>query len=210
MQSSVALLSLVISGSLVTAACGSSKDAAPPTVPIDAAAVNALVPAAFKDKVVFEQREVEEERGRRSKTVYTLAAPKSWQPGEMKMFAKLAPPSEDGFGNRTGLSLGSNCDGACEAKDWAKVSEKVNFSQFRTGYKIVKDEVGKASHLMVAEDDDSLHITYAWWAAGATSYHTCSVTLARSFMNSDGPDPRTAAPAFEKACQAVTVRTTDK
>src|SRR5262245_58796222 len=86
---------------LVAAACGkadsadktgSSPAAAPP---IDVAAVNALVPAALKDKLVFEQRDIVEERGRDRRT-YTLAAPKGWTQ-EGKMFARLRPNTDLGF-----------------------------------------------------------------------------------------------------------------
>lgn len=187
-------------------ACGGSGKE-PPTAKIDVAAVNALVPDALKAKIVFEEKAVEEERGRKSTTVYTLAAPKTWTAGDMKMFAKLRPPSADGFGNFTEISLGSNCDGACEEKDWAKVSEKVDFKQFRDK-KIVKDDLTKTSHLMVADDGDDTFITYAWWVDGGSNYYTCRATLSKGF-STEGPDPRAAAPAFEKACQAVNVKKTD-
>src|SRR5687767_4145936 len=138
---------------LLAAACGSDKAAAPPAAKIDVAAVNALVPAELKDKLVFEQRDVVEERGKRSKTTYTLAAPKGWEQGDMKMFASLKPKT--GFGNMTDISVGSNCDGTCEAKDWAKTSEKVNFAQFRgEGWKIIKDDLQKTSHLMIARQEN--------------------------------------------------------
>ncbi|MBA3499667.1 MAG: hypothetical protein M4D80_09750 [Myxococcota bacterium] len=190
----------------VLVACGSKKE--PPAVKIDAAAVNALVPEPLKAKLEFVEKSVAEERGR-SKTIYTLAAPKTWTEGDskMKMFAKLEPPSSDGFGNFTGFQFGSNCDGKCEEKDWAKVSEKVNFAQFR-GKKILKDEVGKTSHLMVVEDGDDTFITYAWWVDGGENYYTCRATLSKGF-SSEALDPRAAVPAFEKACQAVNVKNTD-
>lgn len=192
---------------LVLVACGGKKE--PPAVAIDAAGANALVPADLKAKIVFEEKSVVEERGRKSKTVYTLAAPKTWTADDkMKMFAKVSPPHEDGYGNFTDLGLGSNCDGRCESKDWAKVSEKVDFAQFRTGYKIVKDEAKPTSHLIVATNEDTTYVSYAWWVDGGDHYFTCRAALQKSFMG-DGPDPRAAAPAFEKACQAVNVKTVD-
>jgi len=188
---------------LLASACGGSKE--PPAAKIDVAAVNALVPAALQSKIVFEEKSVEEERGRKSKTIYTLAAPKTWTTDDkMKMFATLRPPSADGYGNFTEISLGSNCDGRCEEKDWAKVSEKVNFAQYRTK-KILKDELGKTTHLMTVEDGSDMNIIYAWWVDGGEHYYTCRVTLSKGFMD-DSPDPRAAAPAFEKACQAVNVK----
>ena len=195
-------------GVFVLAACGSSKKE-PPAVAIDPAAVNALVPAELKAAFTFEEKTIEEERGKRSKTLYTVAGPKTWTPDDkMKMFARLRPPSDAGFGHFTEVSFGSNCDGTCEAKDWAKVSEKVDFAQFRNGNKIVKDELGKTSHLMVSTKDDTTYVTYAWWVDGGDHYFTCRATLEKGF-SSESPDPRAAAPAFEKACQAVNVKTTD-
>jgi hypothetical protein len=191
---------------LLASACGGKKT--PPSVKIDPAAVNALVPAALQAKLVFETQSIHEERGRRSKTTYTAAAPKTWKADDkMKMFATLRPPSEDGYGNFTEMRFGSNCDGACEAKDWAKVSEKVDFAQHR-GKKIVKDEVGKTNHLMTVEDGDDTHVIYAWWVDGGDHYYTCRVTLSKGFSDT-APDPRPAAPAFEKACAGVNITTSD-
>jgi hypothetical protein len=182
---------------LVAAACGKSdKSSAPATAPIDVAAVNALVPADLKDKLAFEKRDIIEERGKRSKATFTMAAPKDWQQ-EGKMFASLKPKSEANLGFFTGLTVGSNCDGTCEAKDWAKTSEKVNFAQFRTGWKIIKDESTKTSHLMIAEKDDQTNVTYAWWSDGGRKYFTCAASLEGAV--------KTAGDAFAKACQAVSV-----
>jgi hypothetical protein len=191
---------------LFASACGGKK--MPPSVKIDPAAVNALVPAALQAKLTFEERSVEEERGRRSKTTYTAAAPKTWTTDDkLKMFATLRPPTADGYGNFTEMRFGSNCDGACESKDWAKVSEKVDFAQYRSK-KIVKDEVGKTSHLMTVEDGDDTHVIYAWWVDGGDHYYTCRVTLSKSFHD-ETADPRPAAPAFEKACAGVNIKTSD-
>lgn len=182
---------------LAAAACGKSdKSSAPPPVTIDVAGVNALVPAELKDKLAFEQRDIIEERGKRSKATFTMAAPKDWEQ-DGKMFASLKPKSDANMGFFTKLSVGSNCDGACEPKDWAATSEKVNFSQFRNGWTIVKDESNKTSHLMIAEKDNRTDVTYAWWTDGARQYFTCSATL-------DGAE-KAAAEAFAKACQAVNV-----
>ncbi|MDQ3299666.1 MAG: hypothetical protein M3619_24065 [Myxococcota bacterium] len=198
MKTSLVLLALSV------AACGKpdkSEPASSAAGAIDVASINALVPAELKDKLVFEQRVVEQERYK-VKTSYTLAGPTRWKTSDEKMFASLSAPTDDGF-NATEISLGtySLCDGPCGAK----ASEDAYFKHFRTEpWKITKDESGKTSHLMVAEftTSDSVHIMYAWWQDGATSYNTCSVTL-------DAPDIRKAAPAFEKACQAVNVKRVD-
>lgn len=183
------------------AACGKSgsdKPAAPP-VKIDVEGANALVPAELKDKLVFEQRDIIEERGK-DKVTYTLAAPKGWEQGDMKMFAKVKPPSGSDLGFMTSFDVGSNCDGTCEPKDWAKVSEKVNFAQFRDGT-IVKDEVGKTKHLMIAEKGDKTYVQYAWWQDGGRKYYTCMASL-------EAP-VKAAAPAFAKACEAVAIKGDD-
>ena len=190
---------------LFVVACGSKKE--PPALKIDPAAANALVPADLKAKFEFVEKTIEEERGRKSKTVYTMAAPKTWKQGDMKMFAKLEPPHEDGFGNFTEISVGSNCDGACEEKDWAKTSEKVEFKQYRDK-KIVKDEIGKTNHLMVVEDGDDTRVIYAWWVDGGDHYYSCRATLSKGFSDSS-PDPRPAIGAFEQACKAVNVKRDD-
>jgi hypothetical protein len=184
---------------VVTAACGKSdKDkgaSSAPAAQIDAAAVNALVPADLKDKLVFEKRDLIEERGKRSKVTYTMAAPKDWEQ-DMKMFASVKPKSDSPLGFMTSLKVGSNCDGTCEPKDWAKTSEKVDFAQFRDG-KIIKDEQNKTNHLMIAEKGDSTYVVYAWWADGARKYYNCHASL-------EAP-VKAAVDAFAKACQAVNV-----
>lgn len=187
---------------LVVAACGkssSSSSSSAPAVTIDPAAVNALVPAELKDKLVFEQRDILEERGKETAT-YTMAAPKDWEQ-ENKMFASLRPKKDANMGFFTKLQVGSNCDGMCEPKDWAKVSEKVDFAQFRDGWTIVKDEAGKTSHLLIASKGKRTDIVYAWWTEGARMYFTCTATL-------DGEESA-AADAFAKACQAVNAKGVD-
>ena len=116
------------------------------------------------------------------------------------MCAKVKPPSGSDLGFMTSFDVGSNCDGTCGPKDWAKVSEKVNFAQFRDG-KIVKDELGKTNHLMIAEKGDSTYVVYAWWQGSGRKYNTCMATLEGA--------ARPAAPAFAKACEAVAVKGDD-
>jgi len=189
---------------LLLVACGKSDKkgggASAPTPKFDVAGVNALVPADLKDKLVFEQKDIVEERGK-DKVTYTLAAPKDWKQGDMKMFAKVKPPEGSDLGFMTSFDVGSNCDGTCEPKDWAKTSEKVNFAQFRDGGKILKDDVKPNSHLMIAEKGDSTYVTYAWWANGAKKYYTCSASLAEK--------ARPAFDAFAKACEAVAIKGDD-
>jgi hypothetical protein len=184
---------------VIAAACG-KKDGggggSASAAKIDVAGVNALVPAALKDKLVFEQREVKEDSGKHSPT-FTLAAPKGWEQ-KMKMMATLRPPDNANLGFMTEFHLSSNCDGDCVAKDWAATADKVNFAQFASnGSKIDKDEKGKSDRTMVATTEDKRYVVYAWWEDGAKRYHYCSATLEKEVVD--------AAPAFEKACKAVAV-----
>jgi hypothetical protein len=198
----LAILAVACSSDATSSSSSASPAAVKPT--IDLAAIQADVPAALREKLVFEEREITAKTGSRQ-DVYTMAAPKSWKPGSMEMFAKLKPADADGFGNFTELHLSSNCDGACVSKDWASVSEKVDFAQFRgEGFKVVKDEKGATNHLMVAtdKDDSTTYVVYAWWTEGASRYFGCRATLSKGF-SAEGPDPRPAAPAFERACKAV-------
>lgn len=159
---------------------------------IDVDAVNALVPAELKDKLVFEKRDIVEERGR-SATTYTVAAPKGWTQ-DMKSFATLKP---EGGGFMVEFEVGTNCDGACEPKDWEKVVEKV-YRSYLEG-KVIKDEKAKGRRTIISEGSDGqyLNLIVAAWNDGDKNYATCGATL-------DG-DLKAAAPAFEKACQAVAV-----
>lgn len=181
---------------LLLAACSKSSDnkAAPAAPTIDVAAVNALVPAELKTKLVFDKTDIVEERHRKNVT-YTLAAPKGWAP-RMKGFAGLKGPDDTGF--FTSLDVGSNCDGNCEPKDWAKVADKVNFAQFAND-KVIKNETTPTSRLLVAESADgkTTHVVYAWWTTGAKRYNTCTATLDEPIKG--------AGLAFGKACSAVAV-----
>jgi hypothetical protein len=168
----------------------------PASAAIDVAAVNALVPAALKDKLVFEKRDIPDESSKKP-TTWTLAAPKGWEQ-KMKMFAKVRPPDSADMGFMTEFGVSSNCNGSCEPKDWAAESDKVNFAQFKTnGSKIEKDEKGANDRTLIAATDDKRYVVYAWWTSGAKKYFYCTATLEKQVMD--------AAPAFEKACKAVSV-----
>ncbi len=185
---------LVLAVSLL--ACGKSDKAADKAAPaptIDVAAVNALVPADLKAKLVFDKTDIVEDRGRHS-TTYTMAAPKGWAP-HMKGFASLKGGEDLGF--FTSLDVGSNCDGTCEPKDWAKTADKVNFAQFAKDT-VIKNEVKPNSRLLIAQrDGKTTFVVYAWWESGARRYHSCSATLDEPIKG--------AGDAFAKACQAVAI-----
>ena len=191
-------LGVIGSGACGKKGSGGNGSAASGTgLAIDAAAVNSLVPAALKDKLVFEKRDIVLERGR-DKTTYTLAAPKGWEQG-MKSFGNLDAPKDSGMGFLTKFSVGSNCDGTCEPKKWEEIADKVNFAPLAKG-KVLKDVKGKNNRLMIATSEGGMNTTvvvFAWWSDGASSYRTCQASLDDAIKD--------AAPAFEKACQAITV-----
>jgi hypothetical protein len=171
--------------------CGKKGGDAPAAKPLDVAGVNALVPASLKDKLVFEERKIEEERGKRT-VVYTVAAPKGWGPG-FKGFAQLKPGDSDSF--MTKFNVGTNCDGACEPKDWQATVGKV-YKSYLDG-KVIKDEKGKNSRTIIAESGDQMVVVVATWDDGASKYKSCDATLDKPWFE--------AAPAFEKACQVVNI-----
>lgn len=194
---------------LVTA-CGGNKDSAPSVSISDAdlQAVNAAVPADLKGKVEFEVGEIVDEKGRK-KVSYKLVKPKGWKPGFMP--GSLKPGDADNFGSPTlgksELTVGSNCDGACEKKDWANVSDKVHFARFSDGKmegKVLKDEKGKNERVVVFEHKASEHfpekdvavtVMRAWWDPEGTRYFTCEAQL--------GTPIKGLAAAFEKVCAKV-------
>lgn len=179
---------------IALAACSKSskQESSSPAVTIDAAAVNALVPAELKAKLVFDQTDVVEERGK-DKLTFTVAAPKGWKQ-DSKMFAELKGGNDVGF--MTSMHLASDCDGTCEPKDWAKSANKVLFDQFKDAG-VVKNEQTPTSRLLIATRDKTTFVEYAWWNNDERHYHFCSVTLEEPVA--------AAAPAFAKACQAVNV-----
>jgi hypothetical protein len=183
-------------------ACGKSDkaaDTAKAAPAIDVTAVNALVPADLKAKLVFDKTDIVEDRGRHSVT-YTMAAPKGWA-SKMKGFASLHPADDANLGFFTELSVGSNCDGTCEPKEWGAIADKVNFKQFAND-KVIKNETTPNSRLLIASrDDKTTFVVYAWWQKGARRYNTCTATLDEAV--------KTAGDAFAKACQAVSVSGAD-
>ncbi len=194
---------------LLTAACGKKagdSDGADlgTGVAVDAASVNAVIPAAFKDKLAFEKQDISTELGRTT-TTYTLAFPKGWKRGNMEMFADFEAPSEAGLGFATRMKVSANCGGECKPKDWNKVVDEY-FQSMITGGKVVKDVKNKTSRLLVAETNGGnvpvTEVVYAWWTEGASESYYCSATI--------GAEGKDTVPAFERACQAVTITVTKK
>jgi hypothetical protein len=175
-------------------AASRGSGAARPAVIIDVAAVNALVPASLKDRLVFENRDLVIERGKH-KTTYTIAAPAGWR-SDSKMFAHLRPDDRPGLLPR--FEVGSNCDGECAPKPWQAIADRVNFAP-RAKAKVSKDDRTPGRRTMIAEVDSGARtdVVVAWWADGDRNYHTCTASLDEALKD--------AAPAFDKACQVVAI-----
>jgi hypothetical protein len=169
------------------AACGSGKPKEQVAV-IDVAAVNALVPPALRDAVVFEQRQIASIMGAHDPH-YTLAAPRGWAIPSTK-WARFK--SDEG----SALELHVGAEGGFHAQDWAKVSER-DFPPVEAGERVVKDERAAGHRTRIVATDERVRITTAWWIDGADRYHTCIARLAGALVD--------AAPAFERACAAVGV-----
>ncbi len=179
---------------LMLVACGGKKKTQE-AKPLDVAAVNALVPAALKDKVVFEQRAIVLKQGRRD-TTYTLVAPKGWKQ-QTEMFGNLKGDDKAGF--FSAFTVGSNCNGECKEKDWDKESDTADFAPLAKG-KVAKDDKKPGRRTMIAESDGSTKTTVvvtAWWTEGDKNYHHCRAELDEAIKD--------AAPAFEKACSIVNI-----
>jgi hypothetical protein len=203
MTRTLVLLAIGVAGSL--GACGksdkkdggtSTSSAGKPEVTIDVAAVNALVPPALKDRLVFDKRDLVIERGKH-KTTYTIAAPRNW-PQDSKRFAHMKPDDKAGFVAR--FEIGSNCDGECSPKPWEAIADRVNFAPRAQGH-VQKDDRAPGRRTMIAQVDGNgatkTEVVVAWWIDGDKSYHTCTASLDEALQD--------AAPAFEKACQAVAI-----
>ena len=185
-------LGLVVLVIAAVACGGKKKSGGGDSKPLDVAAVNALVPASLKDKVVFEKRDIVEKRGRHNRT-YTVAAPKGWKQ-DMDSFASLKPDKE-GMGFMTSFKVGTNCDGECTSKDWAATVEHV-YASYLKG-KVLKDVKGRNSRTIIAEAGDDTAVVVATWEDGAKEYSDCGATLEKEVKD--------LAPAIEKACESVSV-----
>ncbi len=145
--------------------------------------VNDLVPSALKAQLSFEPSMLRNDSA-------AVLVPKAW---ETVFEGNFRAPSALGFG--TNYWVSSNCDGMCSPKDWAEVSDKVDFKQFSgDGWKVLKDEKSDGMRVLVAEKE-SLHLVVAKWQEGADRYYACRATLA--------PAAKEAAQVFEAACRAM-------
>jgi hypothetical protein len=196
-----AAIAACVAASAAATACKSDPKPAPAAAPpgppaspvaIDVAAINALVPAALRDRLIFERRELTVERGGH-KATYTVAAPSGWTQTS-KLFAHLRPAGSAAQVPR--FEVGNNCDGPCAAKAWEPITDRVHFAPLAKG-KLIKDDHVAGRRTMIAQLSGVTHVVVAWWNDSERSYHICSAQLDEALA--------AAAPAFDAACQAVVI-----
>lgn len=157
-----------------------------------AAEVNAKVPEALRANLTFEAVAGEKNR-------HVALQPKGWTSSTIPGLLK-PPEGSQGLGFMTKFSTGSNCDGACTARDaasWKATADKVEFAQFASnGAKVAKDEALPDGRLLVATwDRKRVDVAVARWKDGAERYFSCRATLEGAAAD--------AADAFEAACLAM-------
>jgi hypothetical protein len=194
---------------LALGACGDKKDdggkgapaaaKADPQAELEAlakgavGAVNGQIPEELHGKLEFGAALGEKDR-------HVVAQPKGWEGGTIP--GSVKPPDAAGLGFMTGFSSGSNCDGACEPKDWAATADKVEFAQFsRDDFTKVKDDKTDTGRVLVARTPDRTYVVTATWKPGAKRYFYCRATLDQEIAS--------AAPAFEAACATLKVLSWD-
>lgn len=190
-----------------------SKDSSKLKVEITAdhiAAVNALVPPEWKDKIAFEAGVIKDTSGRSTET-YRLAMPSGWKPKPGPLPGQVVPSDADDFNRSAALGGGiatmrtsSDCGGQCTAKDWAKLVDERYFKKFTTATtgKVTKDAATETSRTLVYERaadagsvDGEVNILTTWWKKGGSQHFICEAQLAGAAV--------ALAPAFEKACSLV-------
>ncbi len=155
--------------------------------PVNVGAINSAVPASVPGL---------------SFTTATLAddgieavVPAGWEDSKV-IPGRYKPADNSDLGFFTAYAVGSNCDGACQPKEWKPIVNKVEFGRLGDAT-IVKDETLPNGRIVIAKSDDRTEVIAAWWKQGASHYAFCRATL-------DGKTAD-AVDAFEKACRATRV-----
>ncbi len=152
----------------------------------DVGAINSAVPASVPG-LTFTTATIEDQ--------LEAVVPAGWE--ESKAIpGKYRPADNSDLGFFTKYSVGANCDGACQAKAWKPVVDKVEFGHLGDAT-IVKDEALPNGRLVIAKSDDRTEVIAAWWKDGASQYFYCRATLDDKAVG--------ALNAFEKACRATRV-----
>jgi hypothetical protein len=165
------------------------KPAKPDLAP-EATAATGEVPAELKDKLAFEPKELDEGK-------LIAVVPEGWAESEF-LPGKFSPPGSE-IGDGVSFSVGTNCDGACSAKDWKAVTDKVEFTGFEPPMFTVEtdEKLGETGRLVVYSGGPEVHIRAAWWKADGNRYASCRADLTSSWSM--------AKAAFIRACKATAV-----
>jgi hypothetical protein len=161
--------------------------------PVDVSAIRSAVPKALAGRLDFEPAELPEEN-------VSAIVPKGWTPSRV-IPGRYRPTKDANLGFMTSYKVGSNCDGACEPKEWKSIANKVEFDRLlsKGGFKAVKDEALTNGRLVVARGSSTTVVAAAWWKKGANRYYFCRASL-------DKPAD-TAVAAFEQACRNTKITT---
>ncbi|MEO7097000.1 MAG: hypothetical protein ABI175_27320 [Polyangiales bacterium] len=152
--------------------------------------VTAKVPKNLGKKLEFEVGTSADDR-------VIAAVPKGWKLGVIKAFA----PDEDSFGTQMWIS--SNCDGMCQAKDWEKVAQKVDFDGMKTSTsEQVLDEKLPDGRIAIVKDKsgsgtEQVRIVMVRWKKDASRYFACRVSLEGAWVP--------AQDAFVEACKGMEI-----
>lgn len=181
----------VVSVTLVLAAGCSREVPAEKIAALDAQAkqLNAKLPKELSDKLELVAGADADKR-------VAFLFPRGWEGGGMGGYR---PPASSGLGAFSSYGVSYNCNGTCEAKDWAATFESVDVAPLRAGNaKIEKDEqLGDGGRVVVAKDGELTLVRVGFWKQGASRYFHCTADI-------DAP-LEGAASVIEEACRATTV-----
>lgn len=155
--------------------------------PIDVGAINSAVPSTVPG-LSFTTATLTDDN-------IEAVVPAGWE-GSKVIPGRYRPAQGSDLGFFTDYAVGSNCDGACQPKEWKPVVDKVEFGRLGDAT-IVKDEPLPNGRIVIAKSDDRTEVIAAWWKEGASHYAFCRATL-------DGKTAD-AVDAFEQACRATRV-----
>jgi hypothetical protein len=167
------------------------KPAPAPAPVLDVTGANAAVPETLAGKVAFAAGADEDDR-------LAVLVPEGWESTAIP--DRYKPGDDLGLGFMTSYSVGTNCDGACVAKDWAAAAGETEFEQFEAdNFNILEDgPLEGGGRLLVAETDDRAFVVAARWKEGAARYAFCRASL-------DGRATE-ALDAFIHACRTFQVK----
>lgn len=193
------IISIAALGAMTLWGCG--KDDAAPKDKAEKAVDTSKIPLDEINKLGGEHVQLELKAVGRAKARIHVAVPKGWKDEGMM---GLSPPSDKDLGRLTSFRPSTNCDGACESKDWKPIAMRVTIGPYKKeGFKVTAERELKspAGYLIVAESKSmsgqkTIDIAVARWKEGASRYMTCTARLTE-----DKALPM--AGAFTRACETA-------